>query len=123
MVPQLEILKDYFAEALLFIMFSLLLWGKIMTKATHDKIVSAKNDQIDASKIYYEGRIADILAAHQERGADLRHIAETQSRALQTSVDNVQKLVQLVDEGQELARTATPALVARRQVEEGNLNG
>jgi hypothetical protein len=124
-----QLIPDWGPESLLALVVILLLWGKLLAKPTVDKIIAAKDVQIDrilASrdqqmtelKLYYEGRIADIISAHTERGADLRHIAEVEARALQTSVDNVQKLIRQNDELLDLARTAAPAIVAARRAAE-----
>jgi hypothetical protein len=125
----LQLVPDWGPESLLALVVALLLWGKLIPKPTVDKTLADKDKQIDRIlssretqiaelKLYYEGRIADIIAAHTERGADLRHIAEVQARALQTAVDNSQKLIKQNDELLDLARTAAPAIVAARRAAE-----
>lgn len=115
--------------ALLTVLLLLFAWliakGKIIPVSTHEAIVKAlekivvEKERVNAElKLYYEGRISDIQAAHAERGADLRHVSETNARALQVSVDNVQKLLIQNDELLEIARVAAPAVLAvRRAVE------
>jgi len=127
-----QIIPDWGPESILALVVVLLLWGKLVAKPIVDRaladkdqqiarIIASKDTQISELKLYYEGRIRDIEAANAERGADLRHIAEVEARALQTSVDNVQKLVRQNDELLDLARTAAPAIVAaRRAAEERN---
>lgn len=89
--------------------------------AAKDELVRVKEDEKAALKTYYEGRILDINAAHSERGADLRQVSENNARALQVSVDNVQKLLVQNDELLEIARVSAPAiLAARRAAEENN---
>lgn len=115
--------------ALLTFILLLLTWttfkGKLIPEGTHNKIVDKleainleKDKRIAALELYYEGRITDINTAHAERGADLRHVAETNARALQTAVDNTQKLVGIVDELTEIARVTAPAILAARNAAE-----
>jgi hypothetical protein len=114
----MQFIPDWGPESLLALTTILLLWGKLLAKPTVDKIIASKDVQITELKLYYEGRIRDIESAHAERGADLRHIAEVEARALQTAVDNAQKLIRQNDELLDLARTAAPAIVAARRAAE-----
>lgn len=118
----IHFIPDWGPESLLALTTIMLLWGKLLAKPTVDRALAAKDSQISELKLYYEGRIRDIEKAHAERGADLRHIAEVEARALQTAVDNAQRLIQQNDELLNLARTAAPALLAaRRAAEERNV--
>lgn len=101
--------------------------GHIVARSTMNKLLAAKDDSIRgkdaekaALKLYYEGRITDINAAHAERGADLRHVADTNARALQVAVDNVQKLLRQNDELLDICRVTAPSLVANRIAAEAN---
>ena len=125
----LQLVPDWGPESLLALVVVLLLWGKLLPKPVMDRaladrdsqiarIISNRDTQITELKLYYEGRITDIIKAHEERGADLRHVAEVQARALQTAVDNSQKLIRQNDELLDLARTAAPAIVAARRAAE-----
>jgi len=128
----LALIPDWGPESLLALVVVVLLWGKllplsVMNRALADRdsqiarIISNRDTQIAELKLYYEGRISDMEKAHVERGADLRHVAEVQARALQTAVDNSQKLIRQNDELLDLARTTAPAIVAaRRAAEERN---
>ena len=97
--------------ALLATVVILLLTGRLVTKKTKDELV-------EAQKEYYEGRITDIKAGYEDRLTEMRNTNETMSRALSGAVDNVTKLISQVNEMQELARVATPALVAARSAAE-----
>jgi len=125
----LQLVPDWGPESLLALVVALLLWGKLIPKPTADRtladrdkqierIIANRDTQMTELKLYYEGRISDMEKAHAERGADLRHVAEVNARALQTAVDNVQKLIKQNDELLDLARTAAPAIVAARRAAE-----
>lgn len=125
----LHVIPAWGPESLLALVVVLLLWGKLLAKPTVDRniadkdvqiarILENRDTQIAELKLYYEGRIADIGTAHAERGADLRHVAEVNARALQTAVDNVNQLVRQNDELLDIARTAAPAILAARQAAE-----
>jgi len=68
---------------------------------------------------YYKNRIKEIEEHHEEILDNLRRSQDVSEQALTLSVHNTQRLVSLLDEYTNLARVATPALVARQDVLEG----
>lgn len=96
--------------------------GKIIAKPTVDKILKTKDDQLEAQKLYFEGRIHDLVRLHSEQIVDLRDTRDklTTSLALQTS--NVNQLLRQNDELQEITRTISPALLGARNAAENRDN-
>lgn len=108
-----EFISNWGPETLATFTVLAVILGVLQPKYVVSKQLTAKDELYTEMKTYYESRIADLKEMHESVASDLRRTSDLNQQALGVAVDNNRKLVDQQDEMLNLARVATPALIAR----------
>lgn len=118
-----DFVKDWGPESLLALVVLLFIMGWLTPKYLVVREIKNLKEYHEArireNNKAHEDAIKEIQRHHEEVVSNLRTSQDVAQQALTQAVHNNQRLVGVVDDLTDLARVATPALVARQDVLEG----